>query len=325
MAKKKNGLENVGSSNKNSVFDLIKSFDGSAEILSDSKTAVINDYISTGSYILNACMTGSLFKGVPSGRVLALSGDPGTGKTFLALSICREAQKKGYTPVYMDSEGSIDREFVSRVGCDINGFVIKQVTTISEVSTFMANILKRINEMPEDEKEKVIFVLDSLGNLTSDKELSDTIEARQKRDMTKAAEIKALFRTNTTALTKAQAPMIVCTHTYKTQDLFAQSIVSGGCLVEGEEIVTKLGTKKINDIEIGEYVLTADGSYKEVVETFEYEKRTIKFVFDDGREIECSEDHKFLVGDDPHDENNWKKASELTEKDYIYEVVTGSF
>ena len=248
MAKKKNGLENPGGSNKNSVFDLIKSFDDSAEILSESKSAVIKDYVSTGNYILNACMTGSLFKGVPSGRVLALSGDPGTGKTFLALSICREAQKKGYTPVYMDSEGSIDREFVTRVGCDINGFVIKQVTTISEVSTFMANVLKRVNEMPEDEREKIIFVLDSLGNLTSDKELADTIEAKQKRDMTKAAEIKALFRTNATALSKAQAPMIVCTHTYKTQDLYAQSIVSGGSGIQYNSSLTiMLTTSKLDD------------------------------------------------------------------------------
>ena len=167
-----------------SVFDLISSVDPSAEVLSESKSAVIKEYINSGSYILNACMTGSLFRGIPSGRVTTLAGAPGAGKSFLAVSVCREAQKLGYTPVYMDSEGAIDKDFVERLGCDASKFVIKQVTTISEVSTFMANLLKKVNEQPEASRSKLIFVLDSLGNLTSTKELTDTLEANQKRDMT---------------------------------------------------------------------------------------------------------------------------------------------
>jgi len=245
---KKSSTESSGKGT--SAFDLIKSFDNSAEILADSKMAVIKDYINTGNYMLNACMTGSLFKGVPTGRVLTLAGDPGTGKSFLAVSICREAQKKGYTPVYMDSEGAIDVDFVARLGCDTSNFVIKQVTTISEVSTFMANLLKQINEKPESERPKVIFVLDSLGNLTSDKELNDTIAANQKRDMTKQQEIKALFRTNMTALSRAQAPMIVCSHIYRTQDLFAKTIVSGGAGINyGASLTMLLTTAKLDDKE----------------------------------------------------------------------------
>ena len=246
MAKKKN--DNFTNEKGSSVFDLIKSFDDSAEILSDSKAAIIKDYINTGNYILNACMTGSLFKGLPTGRVVTLSGDPGTGKSFLAVSICREAQKKGYTPIYMDSEGAIDVEFVSRLGCDTKNFIIKQVSTISEVSTFMSNLLKKVNDQPEDERTKLIFVLDSLGNLTSDKEYNDTLEAKQKRDMTKQQEIKALFRVNATPLAKAQAPMIVCTHTYKTQDLYAQSVVSGGSGIQYNSSLTMmLTTSKLDD------------------------------------------------------------------------------
>lgn len=233
-----------------SVFDLISSVDNSAEILSESKTAVIKEYINSGSYILNACMTGSLFKGVPSGRVTTLAGAPGAGKSYLAVSVCREAQKKGYTPVYMDSEGAIDKDFIERLGCDATKFVIKQVTTISEVSTFMANLLKRVNEQPEESRPKLIFVLDSLGNLTSTKELTDTLEANQKRDMTKQQEIKALFRTNATALAKAQAPMIVCSHIYQTQDLFSKSVVSGGSGIQYNSSVTlMLSTAKLDDKE----------------------------------------------------------------------------
>jgi len=244
---KKSSIDSTGGS-RTSAFDLIKSFDKSAEILSESKMAVIKDYINTGNYMLNAAMTGSLFRGVPTGRVLTLAGDPGTGKSFLAVSICREAQKKGYTPVYMDSEGAIDVDFVERLGCDSSNFIIKQVTTISEVSTFMANLLKKVNEQPEDEKTKLIFVLDSLGNLTSDKELTDTLEANKKRDMSKQQEIKALFRTNMTALSRAHAPMIVCSHIYRTQDLFAQTIVSGGSGINyGASLTMMLSTAKLDE------------------------------------------------------------------------------
>ena len=246
MAKK----SSITVSEPESILDLISSVDKSAEILAESKTAVIKDYIHTGSYILNACMTGSLFRGVPTGRVLTLAGEPGTGKSFLAISVCREAQKKGYTPVYMDSEGAIDREFVERLGCDSSKFIIKQVTTISEVSTFMANLLQKVNAYPEDSRPKLIFVLDSLGNLTSSKELTDTLEANAKRDMTKQQEVKALFRTNATALAKAQAPMIVCSHIYKTLDLFSKNVVSGGSGIQYNSSLTlMLSTAKLEDKE----------------------------------------------------------------------------
>jgi RecA/RadA recombinase len=231
-----------------SIFDIVKSFDESAEILSKSKTAVISDYIDTGSYILNACISGSLLKGVPAGRCTVLAGDPGTGKTFLAISVCRNAQKKGYTPIYLDSESAIDLDQVSKLGADPNNFIIKQVTTVSEVSTFIARTCKSILEMPEGERPKVIFVLDSLGNLTSDKELNDTIDGNDKRDMTRAQAVKALFRTNATALGKIQAPFIVNAHIYRTQDLFAKTVVSGGSGINFNASVTLLlSTSKLDD------------------------------------------------------------------------------
>lgn len=259
---KKSSIGSSESKTENSIFDIIKSVDDSAEIMAESKTARINDYIHTGSYILNACMTGSLFRGIPTGRVTTFAGAPGAGKSYLAISVCREAQKKGYTPVYMDSEGAIDIDFVKRLGCDTSKFVIKQVTTISEVSTFMANLLKKVNECKDSEKPKLIFVLDSLGNLTSTKELTDTLEANQKRDMTKQQEIKALFRTNATALAKAQAPMIVCSHIYQTQDLFSKSVVSGGSGIQYNSSVTlMLSTAKLDDKESDKIAENKVGDY----------------------------------------------------------------
>lgn len=306
-----------------SIFDIVKSFDDSAEILGKSKTAVINDYIDTGSYILNACISGSLLKGVPAGRCTVLAGEPGTGKTFLAISVCRNAQKKGYTPIYLDSESAIDLDQVSKLGADPNNFIIKQVTTVSEVSTFIARTCKSILDLPEEDRPKVMFVLDSLGNLTSEKELNDTIDGNDKKDMTRAQAVKALFRTNATALGKIHAPFIVNAHIYKTQDLFAKTVVSGGCLVPEEKIITKNGIKSIENIVVGDQVLTVDGTFNDVVKTFIYEKPTIKFTFEGGKTIECSEDHKFLVGEDPTVEENWKAAKDLNENDFVYEIVSG--
>lgn len=257
MAKKNNT-----SGDSNSLIGLLNSIDDSVEILAESKTAVISDYINTGSYILNAALTGSIFKGVPAGRVLTLAGEPGSGKSYLAVSICREAQKKGYTPIYLDSESSIDLDFIERLGCDASKFVLKQVTKISEVSTFIANLCKKLLEMKENERPKIILVLDSLGNLTSDKELTDTIEGNSKRDMTKQQEIKALFRTNVTALGRLSIPFIVNSHIYQTTDLFSKSVVSGGSGIKYNASLTiMLSTAKLDDKESDKIVSQKTGDY----------------------------------------------------------------
>lgn len=245
MAKKQSFDTGGGSG---SLFDLINKIDKGAEILADSKTAVIKDYINTGSYILNAAMTGSLFKGIPTGRVVTLAGDPGTGKSYLALSVCREAQKKGYIPIYMDSEGSIDVDFVTRLGCDPKNFVIKQVQTISEVSTFVANICMKEKELPVEDRHKIILVLDSLGNLTSDKEFGNIVAGGGARDMTKQQEIKALFRANATMLAQLGIPFIVNAHIYQTQEMFSKTIVSGGSGINYNSSITMLlSTAKLED------------------------------------------------------------------------------
>lgn len=242
------GKKNLGKSSGGSIFDIVKSVDESAEILSESATAVIEDFVHTGSYIVNAALTGSIFKGVPSGRVTVLAGNPGTGKTYLAMSICREGQKKGYTPIYLDSEGSVDKSFCERLGIDPSNMIIKQVTTVSEVNTFLVNVLNDINAKPKEERPKVIFVIDSIGNLSSTKEMNDTAEGNGKADMTKNREIKALFRTNATALAKAQAILVCNSHVYQTLDLFATTKISGGSgLGFASSVTLLLSTSKLDD------------------------------------------------------------------------------
>ncbi len=249
MAKKKEVLsEGTGLP---SVFDLVKKVDDSVEIIAESAYSNIQSWIPTGSYILNAAMSGDLFKGIPSGRVITFEGDSGVGKSFLACSICREAQKMGYTPIYMDSEGSIDSNFVSRLGVDPNNLIIKQVSTIAETSQFIANVCAQLQEQEDKygEHQKVIMVLDSLGNLTSDKERDDIMAGANKRDMTKAQEIKALFRVNATPLARLQIPMIVNNHVYAAVGAYVPtSIGSGGSGIKYNSSLTiQLSAAKLDD------------------------------------------------------------------------------
>lgn len=309
------------STSSGSIFDIINSVDNGCELIEQSAGAQINDYISTGSLILNACITGSLFKGIPTGRVTTLAGEPGAGKSFLALSACREAQKQGYVPIYLDSEGAQDIQTVSRLGIDIKRFMIKQVNTITEVSSFIINLCSKLETIPENDRDKVLIVLDSLGNLTSAKEAEDIKELTGKRDMTKQQEIKALFRVCATPLAKLHIPFIVVSHIYQTQDLFSKRIISGGCLIPTEEIITSNGIKMIKDIIVGDKVLTVDGTYQDVIKIFNFKKPTIKFEFDNGECIECSEDHKFLIEDHYTKNEAWKKAKDLNENDVILSYI----
>lgn len=320
MAKKKEVLSDGTS--LPSVFDLVKSVDNSAEIIAESAYSNISDWISTGNYILNAALSGDLFNGIAVGRVTVLEGDPGSGKSYLACSICREAQKKGYTPIYLDSEGACDAQFVSRLGVDPKNLIIKQVSTIAETSQFIANICAKLQEQEDKfgEHQKILLVLDSLGNLTSDKERDDIMAGTNKRDMTKAQEIKALFRVNATPMAKLQIGMVVCNHVYASIGSYVPtSIGAGGCLVPTEKIITSNGIKNIKDIQINDKVLSHDGKYHNVSKTWKFKKPTFIFEYENGEKIECSNTHKFLIDfNHPELENSWKTADKLVEGDEIY-------
>jgi len=157
----------------------------------------------------------------------------------------------GVTCVWMDSEGSLDSKFVARLGVDPTKLIIKQVTTIAETSQFMANILEQLQKQDEEygHHNPVMFVLDSLGNLTSDKEMTDTKDGNNKRDMTKAQEIKALFRVNTTALARTQTPLIVINHIYQSVGSYVpMNIGSGGSGIKYNSSLTiELSVAKLED------------------------------------------------------------------------------
>lgn len=236
---------------KGSVFDLVNKIDNSTEIIEESVYSKIKEWIPTGNYMLNACISGDLFKGVPTGRVTTFVGEEGTGKTYLSCSICREAQKMGYTPVYLDSEGAMDATFVKRLGVDTTNFIIKQVNTISEISHFIAKLCKELDaqETNYGYHQKVILVLDSLGNLASEKEITDTVADANKKDLTKQQDVKSLFRVNATPIARLDIPFIVVSHVYDSMNMFKPGkIVSGGSGIKyNSSVIIELSNAKLAD------------------------------------------------------------------------------
>lgn len=241
---------------KKTFGDLLKSIQKivpEAEVVGETDSFKIYNYIPTGSYIVNAQISGSIFKGIPEGRLLLLAGDSGTGKTFFALNSCREAQKLGYHVWWLDSEGAVDEDMIIRMGIDSSKFTLVPVSKISEASQILINLLDEVKDMEDGHKN--IIVLDSIGNLTSEKEDTDLKEGNQKRDMTKQQELKAMFRTLMNRLRLRRVPMIAVTHVYDTiGGYIPMKNISGGTgSIYGASITLMLSKSQLkeNDMKTG--------------------------------------------------------------------------
>lgn len=233
-------------------FKMLQKIDNNVEIIEESAYSNIDDWIPSGNYILNACVSGSMFRGfAPCGRVTTLSGDPGTAKSYLACSFSREAQKKGYTVLYLDSEGAIDKAFVSRLGVDSSKLIIKQVSTVLEVSQTILNLCQELEKQDEEygEHNKFAIVLDSLGNLTTQSELDNTASGENKRDLKRAQDVKQLFRTCATPIARMKIPLVVVSHVYASIGSYVSTnIVSGGSgLGYNSSVTLELSVSKLAD------------------------------------------------------------------------------
>ena len=238
--------------------DALSVFSPDGDILEDSIYARIDEFIPTGPYILNAALSGSLFGGMPNRRSLTFAGEEGTGKTYLALSICRNAIAMGYHIVYYDSEGGIDIDFVKRLGVDTSKIRIENISTIEQFAHLTAKLNETLNTMREKGKEppKVMVVLDSLGNLSSTKEKTDTTEGSGKRDMTKQQAIRRTFRVVGTDFAKNAVPFIICNHVYAAIGaFFPHNEVSGGGRIKYNSSVIMMLTKsKLTDKDSSDHV-----------------------------------------------------------------------
>jgi RecA/RadA recombinase len=187
-------------------------------------------YVDTGSYIFNALVSGSIFGGVSGNKITAIAGESSTGKTFFSLAVVKnflDTNPDGYC-LYFDTEAAITKSLLESRGIDTSRLVVVNVVTIEE---FRGKALKAVDiylKKPEGERKPCMFVLDSLGMLSTEKEITDALNDKQVRDMTKSQLVKGAFRMLTLKLGQANIPMIVTNHTYDVIGAYVPTKEMGG-------------------------------------------------------------------------------------------------
>ena len=190
--------------------------------------ADVSGYIDTGSYIFNALLSGSIYDGLPDNKITALAGESATGKTFFALGMCKQflEDNADAAVIYFESESATSKKMIEERGIDSSRIMMVPVTTVQEFRTQAIRILDQY--MLDKTDMKMLFVLDSLGMLSTTKEIEDTTSGAETRDMTRAQLVKGAFRVLTLKLGKAGVPLIVTNHTYDQMGLFAKRVMGGG-------------------------------------------------------------------------------------------------
>ena len=203
-----------------------------AGLVSDGiDSADVTSFIDTGSYSFNALLSGTIYGGMPSNKITAIAGEAATGKTFFALGICKAFLDKDPEAgiIYFESESAISKQMIEARGIDSKRMVIVPVATVQEFRNQSIKILDKYIEQTEKTKKPLMFVLDSLGMLSTTKEMEDTAAGKETRDMTRSQIVKSTFRVLTLKLGKANIPMIMTNHTYDViGSMFPQKEMGGG-------------------------------------------------------------------------------------------------
>jgi len=190
----------------------------------------VSTFIDTGSYILNALLSGSVYGGLPANKITAIAGESATGKTFFLMGMVKSFLDSDPNAgvIFFESESAITKQMVVDRGIDSKRMVIMPVTTVQEFRTQSLKVLDKYMETDESERQPMFICLDSLGMLSTTKEVEDTAEGKETRDMTRAQVLKAAFRVLTLKLGRAKVPMVVTNHTYESMGLFSTKEMGGG-------------------------------------------------------------------------------------------------
>jgi hypothetical protein len=279
-----------------------------SSVLSESVMFNDRDIIPTHIPIFNIAFSGSLDGGIAAGLTLLA----GPSKSFKSLSslVCVKAYLDKYKEavcVLYDSEGGMTPDMLKSQGVDPSRVLHIPIDHLEMLKFDLVKQLQEINR-----GDKVIFVIDSIGNTASLKELNDALEEKSVAEMQRAKTIKSLFRMVTPSFVNKDIPCICICHTYQEMTMYPKQIISGGCLAEGTELVMfDDSLKQIQDIKVGDLVKTLAGS-KPVSHIWnpdtllEGEPECFEIEFEDGHKVVCSDSHPFLTT------TGWVKARELT-------------
>ena len=187
-------------------------------------------YIDTGSYIFNGLVSGSIFGGVSSNKITAIAGESSTGKTFFSLAVVKnflDSNPDGYC-LYFDTEAAVNKPLLESRGLDLSRVVVVNVVTIEEFRTKALKAIDIYLKTNTEDRKPCMFVLDSLGMLSTEKEIRDALDDKQVRDMTKSQLVKGAFRMLTLKLGQANVPLIVTNHTYDVIGAYVPTKEMGG-------------------------------------------------------------------------------------------------
>jgi RecA/RadA recombinase len=187
-------------------------------------------YVDTGSYVFNALVSGSIFGGVSGNKITAIAGESSTGKTFFSLAVVKnflDSNPDGYC-LYFDTEAAVNKPLLESRGIDLTRFVVVNVVTIEEFRNKALKAIDIYSKSPVEERKPCMFVLDSLGMLSTSKEINDVLNDKEVRDMTKSQLIKGTFRMLTLKLGQANVPLIVTNHTYDVIGAYVPTKEMGG-------------------------------------------------------------------------------------------------
>lgn len=219
-------------------------------------------FISTGVYLVDAAMSGRLLNGgIATNRISVFAGESGAGKSFMCFSCAKHAQKAGYSVIYIDTENAIDLEDLPKYGVDnsVDKFRLVRSNKVEDVNMLLTQLIDDLKEqkLAGYELPKLLIVIDSLGQMASNKEKNDLLKGDIKQDMTKAKALGSLFRSINTDLGYLDIPLLVANHTYLTMDLFPKSVMKGGngllysASVIGMMSKSQLKTGEEDDMDLG--------------------------------------------------------------------------
>jgi len=273
MAKKKSSKKFTFSEVGNLLNDITKKVPVVIETEAKEK-----HFIDTGVYLLNAALSADMLNGgVQHGKIFTVAGDSGTGKTFVALSIAKNAQRDGMGVIYIDTEHSLNYDDLANYGIDndTEKFKLIRGNKVEDINILLTQLLDSLKEqkIKNGSIDPFLIILDSVGQMSSNKEKEDLISGNLKVDMTRAKALAAMFRSINTDLGFLEIPMVVCNHVYLEQgQMYPSQVLKGGkALVYSSSVIGMMSKAKLKDNNVDDMDLGQSG----IVVTFKTAKNRL--------------------------------------------------
>ena len=223
------------------------------------------DWISTGNFALNYLISGDFHKGVPLGKVTVLAGESGSGKSFIAAgNLVRAAQEQGIYVILIDSENALDETWLKALNVDTDDKKLLKLgmSMVDDVAKTVSTFMVDYREMPEEERPKILFVIDSLGMLLTPTDVDQFTKGDMKGDMgRKPKALTALVRNCVNMFGSHNVGLVATNHTYASQDMFdPDDKISGGQgFIYASSIVIAMKKLKLKEDEDGKKVTDVRG------------------------------------------------------------------